>query len=117
MDKIQHYLMKPLISHINEVNENSEEKILSAENDKLANDDDNIYSDPSDLSEFRVGDSFNDWNIVQDRVNMYAKYHIVLLYRVTICHLSDESDGSDLTDRMTDLSADETDNLNHPNLG
>lgn len=60
MDEIQHYLMEPLISHINEVNENSEEEILSAENDELANDDDNIYSDPSDPSEFRVGDSFND---------------------------------------------------------
>ncbi|CAB5366240.1 unnamed protein product [Rhizophagus irregularis] len=54
MDEIQHYLMEPLISHINEVNENSEEEILSAENDELANDDDNIYSDPSDPSEFRV---------------------------------------------------------------
>ncbi|PKY54553.1 hypothetical protein RhiirA4_473424 [Rhizophagus irregularis] len=29
----------------------------------------------------------------------------------------DESDGSDLTDQMTDSSADETDNLNHLNLG
>jgi hypothetical protein len=48
MDEIQHYLMEPLISHINEVNENSEEEILSAENDELANDDVNIYSDPSD---------------------------------------------------------------------
>ncbi|CAB4380775.1 unnamed protein product [Rhizophagus irregularis] len=75
MDEIQHYLMEPLISHINEVNENSEEEILSAENDELANDDDNIYSDPSDPSEFRVGDSFNDWDIVQDRVNAYAKHH------------------------------------------
>ncbi|UZO19068.1 uncharacterized protein OCT59_010371 [Rhizophagus irregularis] len=54
MDEIQHYLMEPLIFHINEVNENSEEEILSAENDELANDDDNIYSDPSDPSEFHV---------------------------------------------------------------
>src|SRR5436305_1052498 len=30
-----------------------------------------------------------------------------------ICHLSDGSSESDLTDRMTDSSADETDDLNH----
>ncbi|CAB5373963.1 unnamed protein product [Rhizophagus irregularis] len=66
--------MEPLISHINKVNENSEKQILSAENDELANDDDNIYSDSSDLSEFRVSDSFNDWNMVQDRVNISASY-------------------------------------------
>ena len=34
-----------------------------------------------------------------------------------ICHLSDGSSESDLTDQMTDSSADETDDLNHLNLG
>ncbi|CAB5373962.1 unnamed protein product [Rhizophagus irregularis] len=78
--------MEPLISHINKVNENSEKQILSAENDELANDDDNIYSDSSDLSEFRVSDSFNDWNMVQDRVNMYVKHHsfVVSKYRLDL---------------------------------
>ncbi|PKY31161.1 hypothetical protein RhiirB3_393128 [Rhizophagus irregularis] len=86
IDEIQHYLMEPLISHINKVNENSEKQILSAENDELANDDDNIYSDSSDLSEFRVSDSFNDWNMVQDRVNMYVKHHsfVVSKYRLDL---------------------------------
>ncbi|CAB4375572.1 unnamed protein product [Rhizophagus irregularis] len=67
-----------------EVNENSEKEILSAENDELTNDDDNIYSDSSDPSEFRVSDSFNDWNMVQDRVNMYVKHHsfVVNKYRL-----------------------------------
>ncbi|CAG8742506.1 20393_t:CDS:2, partial [Rhizophagus irregularis] len=78
--------MEPLISHINKVNENSEKQILSAENDELANDDDNIYSDSSDPSEFRVSDSFNDWNMVQDRVNMYVKHHsfVVSKYRLDL---------------------------------
>ncbi|CAB5092260.1 unnamed protein product [Rhizophagus irregularis] len=76
IDEIQHYLMEPLISHINEVNENSEEEILSAENDELANDDDNIYSDPSDPSEFHVDLDPVDKSIVQRHVFKCWKFGV-----------------------------------------
>ncbi|GET61462.1 hypothetical protein RIR_jg23779.t1 [Rhizophagus irregularis DAOM 181602=DAOM 197198] len=62
IDKIQHYLMKPLITYINKVNKNSEKEILLfAKNNELVNDNVYIYSDPLlDLLEFHVNDSFND---------------------------------------------------------
>jgi hypothetical protein len=70
MDEIQHYLTELLTSYIN-VDEDLEEEIV-AENDEFVNDDNNIYSDPSEL---HVGDSFKDWDTVLDKVNAYAKHH------------------------------------------
>ncbi|GBB90126.1 hypothetical protein RclHR1_00170030 [Rhizophagus clarus] len=56
MDETQHYLIEPLISYINEVDEDLEEELVT-ENDELVNDDDNIYSDPSEL---HINDLFQD---------------------------------------------------------
>ncbi|GBB90789.1 hypothetical protein RclHR1_17880004 [Rhizophagus clarus] len=71
MDETQHYLTEPLISYINEVDKDLEEELVT-ENDELVNDDDNIYSDSSEL---HIDDLFQDCDMVQSKVDTYAKHH------------------------------------------
>jgi hypothetical protein len=51
--------------------------------------------------------------LVQNRFFFKKKMTETIELQSVICHLSDGSSESDLTDRMTDSSADETDDLNH----
>ncbi|GES84298.1 hypothetical protein RCL_jg6923.t1 [Rhizophagus clarus] len=71
INETQHYLTEPLISYINEIDKDLKEELV-AENDELVNDDDNIYSDPSEL---HIDDLFQDWDMVQSKVNVYAKHY------------------------------------------
>ncbi|GBC02621.1 hypothetical protein RclHR1_04710009 [Rhizophagus clarus] len=76
MDETQHYLIELLISYINEVNKDLEEKLVT-KNDELVNDDDNIYSDPLEL---HIDDLFQDWDI-KSGVNKPKKIEDIDIYR------------------------------------
>src|SRR5438105_3562389 len=67
MDTTQHYLTEPYILQINETGENLEELPL-AETDILGTNNDN----PTEL---RVDDYFENWDVVQTKVDTYAKSH------------------------------------------